>query len=128
MAKANLGNRAPDAIDWYNTGIPTNAEAIDHENLINVEGSVSEGLEIGNQGVGTSVPTTDLGPGPQGNMFGMSSHESAQATIAASEAFAGPDNTVLVRPDLLPVEAVEGFGTPDVGVDYIIPAQTRTVS
>jgi hypothetical protein len=78
-------------IDWSKTGIPTTTKS-----------KVNQG---GFQ--------TDLGPGPQGNMMGSSVHSSANSAIDAAYKSAGPDAVVQTRPKFEPIEAVEGFGTPD---------------
>lgn len=71
-----------------------------------------------------TLGTTDVGSGPQGNMFGSSAHLGAQMAIDEAYAKDGPDNVVAVREKLLPIEEVEGFGV----VEQIEGLSTLTVS
>jgi len=108
MSKADLGAKVPDGINWNNTGIPTNAEAVDPTNLIDGQNDAGVRMESAQQSDISYYPTTDLGPGPQGNMFGESVHQNASNTIAESEKFITA--SVLERNHFQPIEAVEGFG------------------
>ena len=108
MAKGDLRAKAPDSINWHNTGIPTDSSNIDL-----VEGLLESGAEYGTD-VDTNLgPTseTNLGLGPQGNLFGTSAPD-AQDAIDSSLKYNFNDSVVMERPELQAVEAVEGFGEP----------------
>jgi hypothetical protein len=57
---------------------------------------------------------TSFGPGPEGQMFGPQSPIAA-AAIDEVYNYAGPNAVVMERNEFQPIEAIEGFGEPDMG-------------
>jgi hypothetical protein len=120
-----LSKRVPDAIDWHNTGIPTNPGVTDdtYDALIKgVEGDNCV-MEIGSNDENLDEPIPGLGnigKGPQGNMFGSSAPD-ALGVISESESSCGPETYVQKHDDFQPIEDVEGFGEPDPGSTIIAP-------
>jgi hypothetical protein len=72
-------------------------DVINSDKSADLIGGKSEGQAIGSDLHIQTVPTTDFGPGPQGNMFGSSVHAAANNVIDAAMAFGGPDAVVETR-------------------------------
>jgi len=112
MSNADLGAKVPSSIVWNNTGIPTNSEEIDNANLIQVENTTVGAPELGQSKNILEYPTlSHVGAGPGGDMFGTSAPDAA-GIIAEAETFAD-SKSVMTRPSLEAIEAVEGFGEPE---------------
>jgi hypothetical protein len=99
------------AIDFTKSNIPTIPEPFNSKDLIDGDAS---GTNVGTDvfaNVG-AAPDVDFGMGPEGNMFGVQSPQTANAIESAMN-FAGAP--VDERNDFQPIEAVEGFGEPEKG-------------